>query len=66
MILIRQNIATGEIVGWMEGADTHELRRKAQAQFNNDLAATLYRIEFPPPKQTEIANDGLTRTLLLP
>lgn len=44
----------GQIVGWMLGTDTHDLRRRAMATFDNDLATLLYNMEFPPPGKTEI------------
>lgn len=65
MILLSQDVMTGKIVGWMTGADTHELRRMAQARFQQDVAAALYRFEFPAAGQYEIANDGFKRVLLL-
>lgn len=39
----------GEITGWIIGADTHDLRRKAEGAGEHQLAAILYSMEFPPP-----------------
>lgn len=56
--IIKQN-EQGEITGWMMGSDTHELRRRAEAAMDHELAEMLYRMEFPPLGKT-VLSPGLT------
>lgn len=56
--VIKQN-AQGKIVGWMIGADMHDLRRRAQSTFDADLAGIFYRMEFAPPPGIHEIQPGL-------
>lgn len=42
-------IENGEIKGWIIAHDVHDARRQADAAFERELAAELYRMEFVPP-----------------
>jgi len=55
MIAVIKQDAEGKIVGWMLGTDTHDLRRRADATMDRDLAALFYRMEFPTPGKTVLA-----------
>lgn len=38
----------GKITGWIIATDMHDARRRAEAAWEHDLAAVLYRMEFTP------------------
>lgn len=44
------------IEGWFIAQDVHDARRKAQGIGAPDLAAALYRMEFPPPGKHDLGN----------
>jgi hypothetical protein len=41
-------MTSAEIDGWIIATDIDDARRQAQGTWNNDLAATLYRMTFIP------------------
>lgn len=48
-----------EVVGWIIGPDIHEMRRAADAIGESELAAALYREEFPRPGKHELPTGHL-------
>lgn len=59
MIAVVKQNSEGEIVGWMMGADVHDLRRRAEATMDSDLASMFYNMEFPPRGKSVLA-PGIT------
>lgn len=60
MICVVKQDAGGRIMGWMMGSDMHDLRRRAQQTFDNELAEIFYRMEFAPPRGKHTIAPGIT------
>lgn len=59
MICVVKQDAGGAITGWMMGSDMHDLRRRAQQTFDQELAGMFYRMEFTPERGKHHLAPGL-------
>lgn len=64
MVLIR--IENGDIKGWVEGSDTHEVRRNLESIFDYEdeygrqqCIQQLYQMEFPKSGKHDLGNGYL-------
>jgi hypothetical protein len=60
MMTVVKQAPNGEIVGWMMGADMHDLRRRAEATFDHALAERFYQMEFVPQPGKHTLWQGVT------
>ena len=51
-------IENGEITGWIIAPDLEDARHQADAAWDHDLAAALYRMEFTPPPGKHVLIGG--------